>query len=95
MLIAETWGWTYTVTGLLATPPTLPVTVAVPEVLGGEHTVKSGMPPGLVRFQVPAHIVPVGLISASCKFELPYVAAPVLSVLPLQLVAVMVPICVD
>ncbi len=31
---------------------------------------KSGTPPGLLRFQVPAQIWPLGEISASSRFEL-------------------------
>ena len=71
MAMAEICGWTYTVTGLLTTPPTLAVRVAVPEPVGGVQMVKSGTPPGLRRFHVPPQTAPVGLISARLRLELP------------------------
>lgn len=71
-------------TGLLVAPPPCAVTCAVPQVEevhpenedreepeGGVQILKSGTPPGLLRFQVPAQTCPVGEISASSRLELP------------------------
>jgi hypothetical protein len=85
----------YTVTGLLVTPPTVAVTCTALEVLDGVQIVKSGIPPWLLRFQLPAQMTPVGLMSAFWWSDVPYVGEPVLSELPRQLVAEAVPICAD
>ncbi len=71
-------------TGLLVAPPPLAVTCAVPHVEeeqpekkereapeGGVQMLKSGTPPGLLRFQVPAQIWPLGEMSASSRLLLP------------------------
>jgi hypothetical protein len=86
MVIEEIGGWIYTFTGLLVTAAPLAVTWTVPHVVelhplnaeieapdGGVQMLKSGTPPGLFRFHVPAQIPPLGEISASSRLELEYV----------------------
>jgi hypothetical protein len=59
-------------TGFEETPPMLPVTCTVPGWVAGVQMVKSGMPPALRRFQVPAQRAPVvGLMSTRLILELP------------------------
>ena len=68
---------------MLVTAAPEAVTCTVPQVLaehplnadseapdGGVQMVKSGTPPGLLRFHVPAQSVPEGEISASSRLEL-------------------------
>jgi hypothetical protein len=96
-------------TGLLVTAAPVAVTCTVPQVFavhpeneeredpaGGVQMLKSVTPPGLLRFQVPAQMVPFGEISASCRLELEYVYLLTLAVPPLQLKACgapMFPVC--
>ena len=70
-------------TGLLVTAAPVAVICTVPQVVGvhpekedseepagGVQMVKLVTPPGLLRFHVPAQMMPVGETSASSRFEL-------------------------
>lgn len=83
IVIDDIGGWMYTFTGLLVTAAPSAVICTTPQELavqplnadreepaGGAQMLKSGTPPGLLRFHVPAQIVPLGEISASSRFEL-------------------------
>jgi hypothetical protein len=85
-------------TGLLVTAAPVAVICTVPHVVaehpandesddpvGGVQIVKFAVPPGLLRFHVPAHIKPAGETSASCRFELAYVYLLTLTEPPSQL----------
>lgn len=78
-----TGGWIYTSTGLLVAPPPLAVTCTMPQLVllhplnddrddpaGGVQIVKLGTPPSLLRFHVPAQIVPRGEMSARSRLLL-------------------------
>jgi hypothetical protein len=58
---------------------------------GGVQIVKLLVPPGLLRFQVPAQMLPVGDTSAISRFELAYVQCATVADPPLQLKATGVP----
>jgi hypothetical protein len=83
MVIAVMGGWMKIGTGLLVMPAPVAVTCTVPhevevqpekdeseEPAGGVQMEKSAIPPGLLRFQVPAQMVPAGEMSASSRLEL-------------------------
>lgn len=102
-------GCTYTFTGLLVTAAPVAVICTTPQVVfehplnddseapeGGVQIEKSGTPPGLLRFHVPAQTDPVGEMSASCRFELANVYLLTLALPPVQLNACgapNVPVC--
>src|SRR5437868_805456 len=67
-----TTGCTKIGSGLLLAPSPLAITYTVPLLLVGLQVVKSGMPPPVFRFQVPAHSLPVvGSTSAMVKSGVP------------------------